>query len=156
MTWVENSLRRADLRQTLARVSILSLFEDVAQSLDVEMAYARLAAQGSDVSLPTCYRVMRELGDKGILMREWTSNGKALYWRAFENSAESSMHRLVCRLCQQAFKLDDELTRQLDRVARVHGLNLDGEPMTIYGQCACKLRKGAKPPRHERAQTPAP
>lgn len=146
-------LRAANLRPTIARISVLQLLAAKApELLDAETLYRALFERGLNLSQGTLYRALNELASHGLLAREWRHGhrgAKAVYGIAGHRQAPSpDEDRITCRHCGSAVPLTDPaLLARLRRVALNQGLDLAGRPMTIVAMCAhCALHEAAAGP----------
>lgn len=126
-------LRSADLRPTIARISILQVIDAQAPGrLCVEDVFRQLLRRGLKVSNGTVYRVTNELEAAGLLVREWSRSRKAYYRsRLLRHSARTL--RLVCGASGRSLELeDDELLERLLAAAGRHGMEFEGLELTVH------------------------
>lgn len=136
-------LRAAELRPTAARISILQTIEASALPLTAEQVYRHMLQRGTRVSVGTVYRAAQQFEAKGLLLREWDRQRKALY--RIKPSDQDARLRLVCQDCGYSVACnDDELLASLQRLARSQGLLLADEAVAI--PCACRHCEGTEAP----------
>lgn len=127
----------AGLRPTVARIAVLqAIGASGLRTLSADDVYRELMLSGTSASTGTVYRVIHELEDNGLLLREWAVNRKALY-RLKPSEADMPAHRLVCRLCQRSFEFSDPClgTRLLAEAAQ-QGFDLAEQALTVEVNCA--------------------
>lgn len=132
-------LRQARLRPTSARVCLLQILLTVPQpKLGAETIFQHLLSAGVSISLGTIYRVLKELEEHGLLMREWQANAagnKSLYLIRPDVDAVPPC-QLVCDVCQCRVAVQDaELNQQIARVAAVQRWTT-GDAVTLQLRCA--------------------
>lgn len=126
-------LRSAELRPTIARISVLQVIDVQAPGrLCVEDVFRQLLLRGIRISNGTVYRVTNELEAKGLLVREWNQTRKA-YYRSRPLRHVGHTLRIVCGLSGRSMELeDDELCERLIAAAGRQGLDLQGKELTIH------------------------
>jgi Fur family ferric uptake transcriptional regulator len=101
-------LQSAGLRPTLARVAILQMLaDDRGKAMSAEAVFQQLVGRGTAKSLGTVYRVLQELEQGGLLLREWHGRHRSLY--RIMPGAGMQAPRLVCRSSGHDVALADPL-----------------------------------------------
>lgn len=103
--------------------------------------YRTLIEQGSDIGIPTVYRVLAQLEQAGLLSRVHFETGKPLF-----DLREGRHHdHLVCVRCGRVEEFyDAQIEERQCEVARKHGFDLRSHGLVLYGlfaNCACREPK---------------
>lgn len=127
------ALLAADLRPTAARVAILEVLQDAAgEAMSVDTVFQRLADQGRPRSMGTVYRVVQELVQGGLLLREWQAGRKSLHRaRPSGSNAQHAPSLVFRRRGHDAELVDPALNACLLIAARRLGLSLAGRRVLI-------------------------
>ena len=133
-------LRAARLRPTSARICILQVLDAGARTaLNAETIYQQLSQMGIAVSLGTIYRVLKEMEQAGLLLRERgasASGNKARYLIKPDHVEEDSCY-LVCRVCERSVLVQDTaLVEQLCRTAGQHGMEIGARVLSVQLRCS--------------------
>ena len=129
------------LRPTLARLSVLQLFNDE-QAYTPEQVYRALVRQGSDVSLATTYRVLAQFVEAGLLGRQQLDNGPGRYFRPTAQPCE----HMLCTECGAMLPMPGpEIASLLKQLAAKHGYLLAEYEVAMQGQCTSCAQKAAEP-----------
>ncbi len=125
-------LREAGLRPTSARVGVLQVIEGSGMGrISADEVFRQMMRRGTRASVSTVYRVIHELVGKGLLLREWDARRKALY-RLKPDCFDVEPLRLVCPESGRTIVLADaELYEDLLAAARHHGIDLEGQALSI-------------------------
>lgn len=136
----QDDLKNAGLKVTLPRVKVLEVFRTAeTRHLSAEDVYHRLVEQHSDVGLATVYRVLMQLEDAGILVRNTFNAGKAV----FELNEGKHHDHLICLGCGRTDEFNDPTIEKRQKiVAESFGYVLRDHQMALYGYCPdCAARK---------------
>ncbi|MDN2712103.1 MULTISPECIES: Fur family transcriptional regulator [unclassified Janthinobacterium] len=133
-------LRGARLRPTSARVCILQVLAGTQrQAMNAEGIYQQLLHMGIAVSLGTIYRVLKEMEQAGLLLREReasASGNKARYLIKPEHVEADSCY-LVCRVCERSVLVQDApLVEQLRQAAVSHGMEIGANVVSVQMRCS--------------------
>lgn len=133
-------LRAARLRPTSARICILQILDASARAaLNAEVIYQQLLQIGIAVSLGTIYRVLKEMEQAGLLLREReasASGNKARYLIRPERVETDSCY-LVCRVCERSVLMQDAaLIEQLRATAALHDMAIGARVLSVQMRCA--------------------
>ena len=133
-------LRAARLRPTSARICILQMLDASARAaLNAETIYQQLTQMGIAISLGTIYRVLKEMEQTGLLLREReasASGNKARYLIRPEQAEADSCY-LVCRVCERSVLAQDgALIEHLRQVAALHGMEIGARVLSVQMRCA--------------------
>lgn len=136
-------LRSAKLRPTIGRISVMRVLEQAGdQPLSADDVFRRLMEQGAQCNIGTVYRTLQQCEAAGILLRGCDAQRRSLYWIK-PASADSRAVRLVCRVCERGFPLDDALLyEQLARVMQQHAVRVADQPVQVEITCADCARIG--------------
>lgn len=126
-------LLQARLRPTPARLAMLSLFDQPEQpQLDAETLYRRLAAEGHRASLGTIYRILKELENHQLVVRDIDQQGRAWYMAWPSDTASQHMVHMICRESGLALHLNaPELHQWVADILAHEGWRLGLSPLTI-------------------------
>ncbi|UQV44502.1 transcriptional repressor [Janthinobacterium lividum] len=137
---VFDSLRAVRLRPTSARICILQVLAATQrQAMNAEGIYQQLLRIGIAVSLGTIYRVLKEMQQAGLLLREReasASGNKARYLIKPERVAADSCY-LVCRVCERSVLVQDApLLEHLRQAAALHGMEIGANVLSVQMRCS--------------------
>lgn len=126
-------LRKAGLKATLPRITILTLFEKSEQRhLSADDVYRELLKEGEDIGLATVYRVLTQFESAGLLMRHHFESGKAV----FELNSGSHHDHLVCIQCGRVEEFcEPEIERLQDQVAESRQFKIRDHSLYLYADC---------------------
>lgn len=125
------------LRPTLARISILEMFQS-GQALTPEQVYRQLVQEGGDVSLATTYRALGQFVDSGLLSRQQLDNGPGRYFLSQAKPDE----RMLCTECGALMPLPGaDVAELLRQIAAKHGYQLTEYELALQGRCISCSRK---------------
>lgn len=136
----KDSLRRAKLRPTLARLRVMEVLQQGPEcglpSSDIVRA---VLMQPSPLAFGTVYNTVRELVAGGVLVRSWDPGGKSLYRLDHAGQPQAGM-RLSCGVCGGTTHLaDPALDTALQRLLVQHGATLVDQPTFVQVVCsACQ------------------
>lgn len=98
-------LKSVGLRQTEARVGVLSVLSESGEALSQEQIAARLADVAPNKT--TIYRVLESLVRKGIVHKAFTRD-RSVYFELADNCTERQCHpHFTCTNCEQTTCLTD-------------------------------------------------
>jgi Fe2+ or Zn2+ uptake regulation protein len=134
-------LRRAGLRSTPQRQTVLDLLGDGHRHLTADDIWRAAASRHPSFNRSTAYRVLDQLCDAGIVQQ--TRFGDSAH---FEIAGAPERHyHLVCRRCGSIENLpSDGLAEITGRLARQHGFTVRSVDLTIEGECR-SCRRGVSP-----------
>lgn len=133
-TGLAEQLRRAGLKGTTPRLLVLlALHESATRHLTAEDVFTNLAARRAGIGLATVYRVLSQLEDAGLLLRNLFDSHKAVY-----ETSDGALHdHLVCLGCGEVTEFHDAAMALRQRaVASSHGYRWADRQLAIYGHCA--------------------
>lgn len=118
--------------------------------LEGEAIFRELIVRGTQVSLTSVYRAIKDLDCRGLLLREWRNGlagGKAVYKLRSENPRDQQS-TIVCRQCGMGVVADDSgVIESLHQLAVRQGLLPTKQPITIYITCdRCERTLGKRAP----------
>lgn len=123
-------LRAARLRPTMARIAVLQAIETAADSISAEEVFRQLDTRGAKASISTVYRVIHELEETGVVLREWDDKGTAQYRP--RTARRAARLRLLCAECGHGFNLvDPGLHARLLAAARRAGMEPADPVLTL-------------------------
>ena len=117
-----------------ARRAVVELLGRQDCCLTAQEIFDRLRAEGRRVGIATVYRVLEQLGERGLVQRIDVGAGTARY-EAAQPSGEHH-HHLVCDGCGkvEAFA-DDELETVIHAVERRTGYTVAAHDVVLRGAC---------------------
>lgn len=133
-------LRAARLRPTSARICILQILSASERAaLHAESIYQQLLQIGIAVSLGTIYRVLKEMEQSGLLLREReaSASGNKARYLIKPDRVETDSCYLVCRVCERSVLMQDAaLIEQLRGTAALHGMEIGARVLSVQMRCA--------------------
>lgn len=136
---VSENLRISGLKATLPRQQILALFEQSGgKHLTADEIYRTLQQNGSAVGVGTIYRVLQQLVDAVILVRNHRDTSSA----TFELHEGTGHCHLVCTVCHATDEFEDAAwVARLEQLALSRGFKVDTRAPALNGVCtACLAR----------------
>ncbi len=123
-------LRAARLRPTMARIAVMQAVEAAANGISAEELFRQLGASGAKASISTVYRVIHEMEQASLVLREWDARGTAMY--RLRPTRKSARLRLLCAECGHGFNLvDAALHAHLLAAARRAGMEPGDAVLTV-------------------------
>jgi Fur family ferric uptake transcriptional regulator len=138
---IPKELRDSGLKATLPRVRVLQLFlEGKHKHMTADEVYFLLHKEPSDIGLATVYRVLMQLAQAHILVRNQFESTTAV----FELNQGGHHDHLICTACGQMEEFcDNALELRQEEVARKLGFALREHALSMYGTCAnCASQDG--------------
>ena len=136
MSAQNEELKRAGLKVTLPRITILAILQDPEnQHISAEEVYKILIEKDQEIGLATVYRVLNQFDDAGIVTRHHFEGGKSV----FELAQKDHHDHLVCLNCGKVVEFEDDIIeqRQTD-IANEHKISLKHHSLYLYGECTQK------------------
>ena len=134
-------LRRAGLKVTLPRVTILQILEnrtDEERHMSAEDVYRALLDAGEDVGLATVYRVLTQFETAGLVERHHFETGHSV----FELAKGEHHDHMVCVETGDVIEfVDDTIEKRQAELAAEHGFELVDHSLVLY------VKKSRIPPR---------
>jgi Fur family ferric uptake transcriptional regulator len=134
-------LRAAGLKATVPRLSVLELFRSrVVKHGTAEDIYHRLQNENVSFGLATVYRVLMQLAQAGILVRNSFHADAAV----FELDEGNHHDHLLCTRCGKVEEFTDlNIEKRQENIAKERGFKLTDHSLALYGKCAkCRQGKG--------------
>lgn len=131
-TSANNDLRKAGLKVTLPRISILEILEEAEQHhMSAEDVYKTLLANGNEVGLATVYRVLTQFEAAGLVTRHHFDGGQAI----FELDTGDNHDHIVCLKTGRVAEFKDEIIeKRLEEIAAELGYSLSDHKIVLYGE----------------------
>lgn len=134
----DNILKSANLKTTKKRMLILSVLNNSPIPLTSEDILEQTSKE-VNINLSTIYRALNALSEKGILLKQLSSDGKTYY----QINNRQHKHQLVCSLCSKVVlidccplkKFENDLCEETGFTITSHNL----EFMGICSECSKKL-----------------
>ncbi|ASJ75199.1 ferric iron uptake transcriptional regulator [Granulosicoccus antarcticus] len=125
-------LRKAGLKVTLPRISILEILEEAEQHhMSAEDVYKTLLSNGNEVGLATVYRVLTQFEAAGLVTRHHFDGGQAI----FELDTGDNHDHIVCLKTGKVAEFKDEaIETRLMEIAAELGYTLSDHKIVLYGE----------------------
>ena len=129
----DDEIRKAGLKVTAPRVSILELLEKSDERhVSAEDVYRMLLDSGQEIGLATVYRVLTQFEAAGLVERHHFEGGTSI----FELNRGRHHDHIICVLCGRVEEFVDEtIEKKQKEVAKQKGYELADHSLTIYGRC---------------------
>ena len=122
-------LKKAGLKVTLPRLSILELLEHDKAHLSAEEIYRKLIDAGEEVGLATVYRVLTQFEQAGICIRHNFEEGHAVY----ELTPSNHHDHMVCLETGDVIEFtDDMIEERQNKLAQEKGYEIVDHSMVLY------------------------
>lgn len=130
----DQEIRKAGLKVTAPRVSILELLEKSDERhLSAEDVYRMLLESGHEIGLATVYRVLTQFEAAGLVVRHHFEGGTSV----FELNRGRHHDHIICVLCGRVEEFVDEtIEMKQQEIAKQKGYELADHSLTIYGRCS--------------------
>jgi len=127
-----SDLRKAGLKVTLPRISILEILEEAEQHhMSAEDVYKTLLRNGNEVGLATVYRVLTQFEAAGLVTRHHFDGGQAI----FELDTGDNHDHIVCLKTGRVAEFKDEvIENRLAEIATELGYTLSDYKIVLYGE----------------------
>ena len=127
-----SDLRKAGLKVTLPRISILEILEEAEQHhMSAEDVYKTLLNNGNEVGLATVYRVLTQFEAAGLVTRHHFDGGQAI----FELDTGDNHDHIVCLKTGKVAEFKDEvIENRLEEIAAELGYTLSDYKIVLYGE----------------------
>ncbi|MGE4548380.1 MAG: Fur family transcriptional regulator [Intestinibacillus sp.] len=138
-------LQSAGLRRTHQREIILRILVQAEAPMAADEIHA-LAAQEDRMGLSTTYRVLAQLTEHGLLLKNDGGDGRFYYQL---NSPQSHKHTLHCTVCGDVVPIEGCPLGELERrLCEETGYVITGHSLAFTGVCPNCRAKGASCPSH--------
>ena len=130
-------LKQCGLRQTAGRKAVLHVLENSAIPLTDEKIH-ELACQSGRMGLSTTYRILSQLTEHGIVLKNDGIDGFCYY----QLNTHSHRHTLHCSICGAVVPIDDcPLAALEERLSAETGFVITGHSLSFTGICpACRKK----------------
>lgn len=132
---VFESLRKRGHRITAQRETILQIFREQPHGnhLSAEELHAKLAEQGSNVSLATAYRTLKLLSSLGLLRELDFAEGHKHY----ELKQDTVPHQhIICISCNTTLEFEDHFLEEAgQKIGARHNFEVIDAQFKIFGLC---------------------
>jgi len=125
-------LKKAGLKVTLPRVSILEILEEAEQHhMSAEDVYKTLLKNGNEIGLATVYRVLTQFEAAGLVTRHHFDGGQAI----FELDTGDNHDHIVCLKTGKVAEFKDPVIEaRLEQIATDLGYTLNDHKIVLYGE----------------------
>lgn len=127
-------VREHNLRLTKTRLSLLQIFFQNEEPLNVSVLLSTLFRMKQDVNKTTVYRELERLEKRGIVRAVQLGNRKTYYELAFR----PHHHHLVCLSCEcvEDIDMNEEIfSREEETVKEKKGFVITKHALEFYGYC---------------------
>lgn len=132
----EDVLRRAGLRPTAQRVTVLEVLADRDDAVTAQDLYLQFRRRGESIGLSTVYRTLTSLVEAGLL--DGIQRGDE---QAFRACSPRHHHHLICTSCNQVTELEAAMVEEwVGRVASTHDFEVSSHRADVLGTCAACRR----------------
>lgn len=128
-------LKRAGLKVTHPRVSVLRLLEDAKEKhMTADRIYQELVKQGEDIGLATVYRVLKQFEDSGLVIKHLFDDGSGTQHQACYELDEGTHHdHMVDISTGKVIEfVNDDIEKLQDQIARDHGYEIVDHSLVMY------------------------
>ncbi len=138
-------LQEAGLRCTQRREIILQVLSRAHTPLTADEVHTE-AIKAERMGLSTAYRVLAQLTEAGVLLKNEGGDGRSYYQLA---SAPSHMHTLHCTVCGSVVPIDGCPLAELEsQLCTETGYAITGHSLTFTGVCPHCQQAGHCPAAH--------
>lgn len=133
MAEMEDLLRRAGVKPTRHRLSVLGALCSAPCPQSAEQVYMALRRDGVQINLSSVYRALELLREHALLTRTSTlADPRALY----EPASAEHRHNLICSECHRTIALPGCPLGGYERdIAREMDFDVTGHRLEIFGVC---------------------
>lgn len=137
---IENLLKKASLKNTKQRYTILSIIESSNEPVTAEEIFKQLITDDFKINLSTVYRTLHVLTNKSVLLKILKGDGTA----AYELNDLSHNHYITCCRCNRSVLIDGCPVKELsESVSKTTGFKVTGHSLQLTGICS-KCMEDAK------------
>lgn len=130
---IEDLLKKASLKNTRQRNTILSIIKSVNEPVTAEEIYKELIKEDCKINLSTVYRTLHVLTNKNVLLKILKGDGTA----AYELNNLSHSHYITCSKCKSSVLLDSCPVKALSEdVSKKTGFKVTGHSLQFTGICS--------------------
>ncbi|HEY0294370.1 MAG TPA: transcriptional repressor [Bordetella sp.] len=124
------------LKATASRMAVLRAMQRAPERwTSSEGLYRECIQHGEQISIGNLYRILNELAQHGLLVRETDDNGKRFY-RIRPAGSNPALHKIECHTTGDTFQFVDETLREhVARALRDRSLLLTESVITVQVQC---------------------
>ena len=128
----QNVLKESGLRATNRREAILHVLEQANAPITADEIHA-LAVTREKMGLSTAYRVLAQLTEHGLFVKNDGGNGRFYYQI---NCPQHHMHTLHCSVCDEVVPIDGcPLATLEEEIAAQTGYQITGHSLAFTGIC---------------------
>lgn len=129
---IEEMLKKANLKNTKQRNSVLKIIESSINPLTAEKIFEILKSENNNINLSTIYRTLNILCEKSLLLKILKSDGTASY----QLNDSSHKHYITCCSCHNSVLIDSCPLRDLsNKIVNETGFILTGHSIELSGIC---------------------
>jgi Fur family transcriptional regulator, ferric uptake regulator len=130
------------VKHTAQREAIVREFLNLKEHVTIDDLLRRVRSSHPGVGYATVYRTLRLLKEVGLADERHFGDGKALY----EPITEHHHDHLICTSCHKIVEFENEEIETMQQsVAKLHGFEISGHKMELYGLCPeCQAKDANK------------
>lgn len=125
------NLQDFGLKQTKTREKILEILQNTKDPMSAEEVYRMLLDE--NINLSTIYRTLTSFCERGLLVKDVRTDGKAVY----SYKRKNHHHTLVCIKCNKKIYLDECPFKEVyQNIDKKYGFHVEDHNMELYGYCS--------------------
>ncbi len=129
---IKKTLQGANLKQTKARIAVLSALEESKVPMDASEIHKQIQKSNSDVDLATIYRILEKFEASGIAHRVNLNKDRFHY----ELLSLPHHHHVVCKVCGKVQDIQDcDLSTVEQSVKENLGFAIQNHRLEFFGFC---------------------
>lgn len=134
----ENILKKASLKNTKQRNSVLKIIESSKEPLTAEEIFKAMIMENYQINLSTIYRTLSLLTNKNVLLKILKGDGTASY----ELNKVSHNHYITCSICNRSALIESCPIREIsESVSEKTGFKVTGHSLQLTGICSECMKK---------------
>lgn len=138
MVEIEELLKKASLKNTKQRNTVLSIIKKSKEPITAEEIFKYLILEDNKINLSTVYRTLNILTSKNVLLKILKGDGTA----AYEVNDSSHNHYITCSSCNDSILIDSCPIKDLsESVSKNTGFKVTGHSLQLTGVCSKCLKK---------------
>ena len=135
---IDNILKKASLKNTKQRSSVLKIIESSDEPLTAEEIFKIMIIENSQINLSTIYRTLNLLTGKNVLLKTLKGDGTASY----ELNKMSHKHYITCSVCNSSALIESCPIKDIsEAVSEKTGFKVTGHSLQLTGICSECMKK---------------
>jgi len=139
---VEDLLKKASLKNTKQRNTILLVIKEANEPVTAEEIFTQLLIADYKINLSTVYRTLNVFTNKNVLLKILRGDGTA----AYEINDLSHNHYITCSRCSNSVLIESCPVKELsESVSQKTGFKVTGHTLQLTGICSkCLIKSHPK------------